>query len=99
MNKDYFNSNNYDHGKHWHIGYYKDGYNIEAIAFLRLDNSTWDVFFNDFTGQSERKALFGSMEIFEDHHFGIFLFNAIEEVVETKFKQWVENTLLPFRQN
>jgi hypothetical protein len=99
MKKGYFNTNNYNPDKHWHIGYYNDGYDIEAIGIQRLDNGTWDVFFNDFKDDSECETLFGDSAVHKEYYFGIFLFNAKEEEVEAKFKQWVQDLLLPFRKN
>ncbi|WP_084278896.1 DUF3986 family protein [Anoxybacteroides tepidamans] len=39
------------------IGYYKDDHDMEAIAFQRLDDGTWDVYFEAINA-NEYEALF-----------------------------------------
>lgn len=36
----------YDEGYHLHLGYYENGYDLEAVAFKRKADDIWDVFFN-----------------------------------------------------
>jgi len=92
VDNDYFDAQNYNGDKYWHIGYYKNGLDIECIGFERISNQTWDLFFDDSSDPG----------LVDDNHpridiFGAFLFNVPEEEAEQRFHSWVENVLLPFR--
>jgi Uri superfamily endonuclease len=98
MNNNYYDSNNYNVNKHWHIEYYKVDNAIEGICFQRKEDRTWDVFFNDFINESEYIILFEGTLHYKDQDFGVFLFNAGEDKVIEKFHEWVKNVLLPIRE-
>ncbi|MEW9673908.1 DUF3986 family protein [Ammoniphilus sp. 3BR4] len=78
--------------EHFHLGYYKDGHDIEAIGF-RNNEGTYDVFFDDF----QDKGLFDNSFVRHDV-YGVLLFKVKDEYKGFyKFQKWVENELLPFR--
>lgn len=76
---------------HWHLGYYKDGNDIEAVGFFEEDS--WVVYYDDsndiglFVESQPRHELFGVV---------IFKVRDYEEA-ENKFYEWVERSLLPYR--
>ena len=69
---------------------------IEGVGFQRIDNGTWDVFFNDFVDDSEYEALVKESSQ-RDEYFGVLLFNSSENEVVQRFHEWVTNVLLPYR--
>jgi hypothetical protein len=76
---------------HWHLGYYKDGNDIEAVGFF--EDGKWVVYYDDshdtglFVKNQPRHELFGVV-ILKVHDY---------EEAEKKFNEWVESILLPFR--
>lgn len=34
----------YDPNKHYHIGYYEDGYDLEVTAYKRINEPVWDAY-------------------------------------------------------
>lgn len=98
MANSYFESGNYYKDRHWHISFYKDYREVEAVALKRIHDGTWDVFFNDFLNDLESDVLIKKFNSHKIKDFGIFLFNSIEDEVESKFEKWVIKELLPERE-
>lgn len=96
MNKNYFDPENYSDGHHWHIECLLNGRYVEAIAFQRKTEKSWDIFFQDFESESER-MIFKQESRFYDENFGVFIFKAEEYDVESKFKEWVNQKLISIR--
>ncbi|KGK85829.1 hypothetical protein DP73_18010 [Desulfosporosinus sp. HMP52] len=77
---------------HWHIGYYDNGYCIEAIGFEN-DNESWDVY---YPTDEKDKDLLKFFPAERDSVLGMLLFtvrNHDEGLL--KFREWVENEYLP----
>lgn len=96
MNKNYFDPENYSEGHHWHMECMLYEEYVEAIAFQRKTDKSWDVFFQDFESESER-MIFKQEFRFYDENFGVFIFNAEENDVEYKFREWVNHELILIR--
>ncbi|WP_302104693.1 DUF3986 family protein [Polycladomyces zharkentensis] len=79
---------------HGHVGFYEDGYDIEAIGFEN-EEETWDVYFNDFMYE----GLFGLSHP-RDKTLGVLIFKAksYDDAWE-KFHEWVKNVWLPFKES
>ncbi|WP_240733064.1 DUF3986 family protein [Jeotgalibacillus sp. S-D1] len=81
----------YDDRYYLHLGYYENGYDLEAIAFKRKSQGVWDIFF-DF----ERYGLENPNEKNELNEFGIKIFSIeIQELDvdygEVRYKQWLSD--------
>lgn len=46
----------YEHSQHLHIGYYENGYDLEVIAYKKVDEPIWDVYIEEY--ESEGTKLF-----------------------------------------
>lgn len=76
---------------HWHLGYYKDGNDIEAVVFF--EDSKWVVYYDD----SHDIGLFVKTQP-RHEWFGVVILKVRDyEEAENKFNEWVENILLPYR--
>ena len=38
----------YDSNKHYHIGYYEDGYDLEVTAYKRINEPVWDAYIPNY---------------------------------------------------
>jgi hypothetical protein len=81
----------YDDRYHLHLGYYENGFDLEAVAFKRQSQEFWDIFF-DF----EQYGLKKPAQETELKGFGIKIFSIeIEELDYNygakKFEQWLSN--------
>jgi hypothetical protein len=76
---------------HWHLGYYKDGNDIEAVGFF--EDGKWIVYYDD----SHDKGLFFKTQP-RHELYGVAIFKVLDyDEAENNFFEWVERTLLPFR--
>ncbi len=82
-------------GRHWHIGYYEHGHDIEAVGY-KNEEGDWDIYL-DCVG-AKYDDLFSSDHPRNDYYGGVpLLFKArIYDEAAEKFKGWVENVFLPF---
>lgn len=39
---------NYEHSQHLHLGYYENGYDLEVIAYKKVDEPIWDVYIEEY---------------------------------------------------
>ncbi|MDM5338504.1 DUF3986 family protein [Fictibacillus enclensis] len=81
----------YDDRYHMHLGYYENGFDLEAVAFKRQSQEIWDIFF-DF----EHYGLNNAVQEAESNGFGIKIMSIeIEELDYNygakKFEQWLSN--------
>lgn len=81
----------YDERYHLHLGYYKNGFDLEAIAFKRQSDSIWDIFF-DFDQYGLKKPV----EETESTEFGIRIFSVETEELDYKdgtkqFEEWLSS--------
>ncbi len=81
----------YEDRYHMHLGYYENGFDLEAVAFKRQSQEVWDIFF-DFKEYGLKKPVQDT----ELKGFGIRVFSIeIEELDYNfgakKFKQWLSN--------
>ena len=81
----------YDDRYHLHLGYYENGFDIEAIAFKRKSQGIWDIFF-DF----EQYGLKAPVPATKLKGFGVRIFSIdVEEFdyndVAKRFEQWLLN--------
>ncbi|KFN02239.1 hypothetical protein DJ93_4083 [Bacillus clarus] len=42
----------YDSSQHNHIGYYEDGYDLELIAYKKINESVWDAYIPEYEAGS-----------------------------------------------
>jgi hypothetical protein len=76
---------------HCHLGYYKDGNNIEAVGFLEYEK--WVIYYDD----SHDTGLFVKTQP-RHELFGVVIFKVRDyEEANIKFYEWVESVLLPYR--
>ncbi|WP_186580202.1 DUF3986 family protein [Aquibacillus kalidii] len=81
----------YDDRYHMHLGYYENGFDLEAIAFKRQAQEIWDIFF-DFEQYGMKKTIQES----ELKGFGIKIFSIEMEELDyhfgaKTFEQWLTN--------
>ncbi|MFC4778954.1 DUF3986 family protein [Paenibacillus sp. GCM10023252] len=81
--------------RHWHVGYYEDDHDVEAVAFRRLEDGLWDIYFADWLSNQERDELGRVGDA--DPIFGDIILHTREEDVEQQFTDWVKKVLLPSR--
>lgn len=79
---------------HWHIGYYENGCDFEAVGYPNRDG-TWNIYFEDYTEEE-------GLHVYNDKGdrvvVGKFLFKVVSrEEAEEKFHKWIENELIPRR--
>ncbi|XQY90163.1 DUF3986 family protein [Metabacillus sp. HB246100] len=84
----------YDDKYHLHIGYYEDGFDLQAVAFKRQSQDIWDIFFDfeqyDFNNTVSKTVLKG---------FGYHIFSIETEDLDYQygalvFEQWLFNQRL-----
>ncbi|APH04814.1 DUF3986 family protein [Bacillus weihaiensis] len=84
----------YDDKYHLHIGYYEDGFDLEAVAFKRQSQDIWDIFFDfeqyDFNNTVSKTELKG---------VGYHIFSIETEDLDYQdgalvFEQWLLNQRL-----
>ncbi|MFJ7941341.1 hypothetical protein ACIQYG_23090 [Peribacillus sp. NPDC096622] len=92
----FFNDENYT-GNHLHVDIWKYEFTpyIEVIAWVRNDSSM-DLFFNDFADDKEFKALFSDKEYYYNELMGVFLGNVIRKYTKC-FVIGFDGVLYPFR--
>ncbi|MCI2257014.1 DUF3986 family protein [Domibacillus sp. PGB-M46] len=81
----------YDDRYHMHLGYYENGFDLEAIAFKRQSQEIWDIFF-DF----EQYGLKKPVQETELKEFSIKIFSIESKELDynygaKKFEQWLFN--------
>ncbi|HTG70898.1 MAG TPA: DUF3986 family protein [Candidatus Udaeobacter sp.] len=76
---------------HWHLGYYKDGNDIEAVGFF--EDGKWVVYYDD----SHDINLFDETQLRHELYGVVILKVRDYEEAEKKFIEWVESILLPYR--
>lgn len=81
----------YDERYHLHLGYYENGYDLEAVAFKRRSDDIWDIFFsfeqyglrpidqeNDMSSEEFGTRIFSIQSKDLDYDFG-----------SKRFEQWL----------
>ncbi|KZZ84418.1 MULTISPECIES: DUF3986 family protein [Bacillaceae] len=81
----------YDDRYHLHLGYYKNGFDLEAIAYKRQSQEIWDIFF-DFEQYDLKNPVQDSELSFE--HFGTRIFSVEMKELDydygaKQFEQWL----------
>lgn len=88
----------YDTSQHSHIGYYENGYDVEAIGYKRVDEDVWDVYFNFAFYGIEHISL--EKELYMDEYTGYYVFSIYKHNPTFKeesaaFENWLwENCIL-----
>jgi hypothetical protein len=89
---------------HSHIGYYENGYDIEAVTYQNEDN-TMNVHLDDYSfldkfDTEEYRILLGFSTLEPEYESNIitpFLFNASnEKEARSRFYTWVTEKYIPF---
>lgn len=88
----------YDPNKHYHIGYYEDGYDSEVTAYKRINEPVWDAYLphyevDDFYKKVEEMKLGEYID-----NYGIMMYSFSndmdDEEARTIFEKWLKRTRL-----
>ncbi|WP_453996185.1 DUF3986 family protein [Bacillus nitroreducens] len=79
----------YDDRYHFHVGYYENGYDLEAVAFKRQSQGIWDIYFD-----IEHYGYKNNVQDVELKNFGIRIFSIENKELDyhdaaKKFEQWL----------
>ncbi len=83
----------YDDSCHMHLGYYENGFDLEAVAFKRQSQEIWDIFF-DFKQYGLKKPVQENELLLSG--FGIRIFSIETNELDynygvKKFRKWLFN--------
>ncbi|RKF51515.1 hypothetical protein BCY92_00425 [Bacillus wiedmannii] len=84
----------YDPNKHYHIGYYEDGYDLEVTAYKRINEPVWDAYIphyeaDDFYKKVEEMKL---GEYIDDYGIMVYSFSddMDDEEARIMFENWLK---------
>ncbi|MED1302239.1 hypothetical protein BK704_08115 [[Bacillus thuringiensis] serovar konkukian] len=88
---------NYEEYQHMHIGYYKDGYDLEVIAYKKIDKPIWDVFIEEYEAGADFLYEYASKHNLGEKFvgYGLKIFSigdkdATEEQSRLIFEKWLK---------
>ena len=83
----------YDPNKHYHIGYYEDGYDLEVTAYKRINEPVWDAYLPHYEVDDFKKVEKMKLgEYIDDYGIKVYSFsNDIDdEEARTIFENWLK---------
>ncbi|HDR7795254.1 TPA: DUF3986 family protein [Bacillus luti] len=81
----------YDPSQHYHIGYYEEGYDLEVIAYKKINEAVWDAYIPDYEAGSfyQKVSEMKLGEYVKNYGIKVYSFGE-EEEAETIFEKWLK---------
>ncbi|KKB35348.1 DUF3986 family protein [Bacillus thermotolerans] len=81
----------YDDTRHLHVGYYENGYDLEAVALKRQSEDQWDIFFpfEQYGLKPAAQENEVSFEEFGTRIFSIPIKDLDYQLGSKKFEEWL----------
>ncbi|MGE6549475.1 DUF3986 family protein [Bacillus mycoides] len=84
----------YDPNKHYHIGYYEDGYDLEVTAYKRINEAVWDAYIPEYEAGSlyEKVSEMELGEYIDDYGIKVYSFrdDIDDEEARSIFEKWLK---------
>ena len=84
----------YDPNKHYHIGYYEDGYDLEVTAYKRINEPVWDAYIPHYEADDFYKKVEGMKlgKYIDDYGIMVYSFGNDIDDDEARiiFEKWLK---------